>query len=62
MSEGEVLDPIKELMEPWSPGQLFFINCTEEQSRVSLSTHTTKKKQQHQVVVVAAHVFSPSAL
>lgn len=45
MSEGEVLDPIKELMEPWSPGQLFFINCTEEQSRVSLSTHTTKKKQ-----------------
>lgn len=44
MSEGEVLDPIKELMEPWSPGQLFSINCTEEQSRVSLSTHTTKKK------------------
>lgn len=44
MSEGEVLDPIKELMEPWSPGQLFSKNCTEEQSRVSLSTHTTKKK------------------
>lgn len=69
MSEGEVFNQNKELMEPWTPGQLFFINCTEEQSMDSLSycclyfclhTPKKKKKQKHQVVVVAAHVFSPS--
>lgn len=52
MSEGEVFNQNKELMEPWTPGQLFFINCTEEQSMDSLSycclyfcLHTPKKKE-----------------